>query len=176
MSVGNRRTMWKIISVYYSRPNKGRSMKSTRNIMDTIYLLYVVGKFVGSSCYSVSKNQKYKVSFESYNFLQFVSFLGLFLTLSYLNLYCELNNDVNNTRIFNQAQQIQMTLSLLCVIAGSFEILLMRQKFWNIAWAIYEIDIQVGEEKWYCCKCLITTYWRCAIMRWLDSNPPVKLN
>lgn len=119
-------------------------MSSEKTFLDTIFFLYFLGKFVGLSCYSITKSPtKYKLSFGVGDFLQFIFFVGIFSAITYLNLQLELNSDENNTRIFNQAQQIQMVLSLLCVIAALFQVLFMRQKFWDIVHAFHDIDNQV---------------------------------
>lgn len=75
--------------------------------------------------------------------IHFVSFSGVIVTLIYFNLQLELNADANNTRIFNQAQQILIILSLLFLLGGLFQILLMRQTFWDVANTLNEIDNQV---------------------------------
>lgn len=120
-------------------------MNSKRSFFDTINFLYIFGKCFGISCYSISKGRmKYKVSFGMCDFIHFVSFSGLIVTLIYYNLQLELNNaDANNTRIFNQAQQILIICSLLFLLGGLFQILLMRQTFWDIANTFNEIDHQV---------------------------------
>lgn len=119
-------------------------MRSKRTFLDTIHLLYFIGKFFGLSSYSISKNAtKYKVSFGMSNLFLFVTFFAFHTILIYLNLQLELNSDENNTRIFNQAQQILITLSLAFLVGGVLEVLLTRQRFWNIANTLSEIDNQV---------------------------------
>lgn len=109
-----------------------------------MYTLYIFGKIFGFSCYSISKGRiEYKVSFGMSDFLQFFAFSGLFVILIYFNLQLELNDDANNTHIFNQAQQILITASLLFLVGGLFQVLLMRQRFWNIANMLNAIDNQV---------------------------------
>lgn len=77
------------------------------------------------------------------NFLQFVAYVGLLLILLYLNLQLELNNDENNTRIFNEAQKILIILTLGFLIVGIVVVLFMRKWLWNIVNRLNEIDNQV---------------------------------
>lgn len=119
-----------------------------KSFLGTIYFLYIVGKCFGISCYTISKGRtKYKVSFAMSDFLLFVAFVGALSTLIYYNLQLELNNDANNTRIFNQAQQIMIVCSLFCIMAGLVQVLLMRHRFWGIANALNGIDNQVNVSK-----------------------------
>lgn len=119
-------------------------MSSKRTFLDSIFLLYTIGRCFGLSCYSISKGRiKYKVSIETKDFIKFVAFVTIFLMLAYLNLQLELNTDVNNTIIFNQAQQILLTFSLVFLIIGLFAILLLRQMYWNMANSLNEIDNEV---------------------------------
>lgn len=119
-------------------------MNPKRTFLDTIYLLFILGKIFGLSCYDISKERaKYKVSFYVSHFVQFLAHVAVFVALIYLNIQTDLNNDVNSTRIFNQAQQIQMILSLLSVVAGYSEVLLNRQRFWDMVNSCQEVDNQV---------------------------------
>lgn len=117
---------------------------SKRSFLDTIHFLYIFGKCFGLSCYSIAKGRtKYKVSFGMSDLFHFAAFSGTFLTLIYYNLQLELNNDANNTFIFNQAQQLLITLSLIFLLSGIIRLLLARQSLWNIANTINEIDNRV---------------------------------
>jgi len=108
--------------------------------------LYVLGKFVGLSCYRLTKGQtKYKVSFEMGNFLQFIAFIAFYSALIYYNVKNELNitNDAKNTIIFNSAQQILIVIALVFLVGGTLKGVLMRHRFWKIANMLNEIDNQV---------------------------------
>lgn len=114
--------------------------------------LYNFGKFVGLSCYSLSKRKtKYKVSFEISNFMQFIAFITLYVVLIYYNLQNELNitNDAKNTIIFNSAQKILIVTSLAFLVGGTFKVVLLRHRFWKIANTLNEIDNQVHIHKFY---------------------------
>lgn len=120
-------------------------MTPKRSFSDTIYLLFIFGKVFGLSCYGVTKGSvKFKVSFNVSHFVQFLAFLGIILTLLYLNLQVGFNTDENNTQIFNKTQKIQMVASLFCVLGGYFQVLLMRQHFWDLVNTIQAIDRQVN--------------------------------
>lgn len=119
-------------------------MRSERTFLDTIYFSYIFGKFFGLSCYSVSRRKtKYEVSFKISDFLHLIAYVGIFSILIYFNLQFELNDDENNTPIFNHAQRILLVLSLIYLIGGIFEDLFTRQNFWNVANTIDEVDKQV---------------------------------
>lgn len=132
---------------------RGRTLKkmsSKRNFLDTINLLYILGKLFGLSCYSLSKGRiKCKVSFEICDFLQLVAFLAAYSTLIYYNYQNELNitNDAKNTIIFNSAQQILILVSLAFLVAGIIKTVLARHKFWEIANTLSDIDQQVYASK-----------------------------
>lgn len=121
-------------------------MSSNRNFLDTMHFLYNVGKCYGLSCYSISKGRiKYRVSFEITDFLQLASFIAVYLTLIYYNCVNEwdITNDAKNSVIFNRGQQILIIISLALLVAGTFQIVLMRQQFWDIANLLHGIDNQV---------------------------------
>lgn len=77
------------------------------------------------------------------DFFQFVAFCVIFSTLIYYNLRLELNNVSNLTSIFNQAQQFLIICSLVFLLGGIAQILVMRERFWEIANALNGIDNQV---------------------------------
>lgn len=55
----------------------------------------------------------------------------------------KITNDAKNTVIFNSGQQILTVLSLALLVAGTVQIVWMRQKIWDIANLLNGIDIQV---------------------------------
>lgn len=88
---------------------------------------------------------KYKVSFEITDLLQLIVFVGLYLTLTYYDTVIEWNitNDAKNTVIFNIGQQILVIVSLLLIVAGMFQNVLMRQVFCDFINSLNGIDNQV---------------------------------
>lgn len=111
-----------------------------------MHFFYSFGKVFGLSCYTISKEQmEYKVSFGVTDFLQLIAFNAMYVSLIYWNWMNEWNitNDEKDMVIFNSGQKVLIIVSLLVVVAGTFQILLMRQHFCDIANSLNGIDNQV---------------------------------
>lgn len=148
--INGKLSVLKIVLTLYVLRTFVTKMNSRKSFFDTIRLLYIIGKFFGLSCYDISKERwKYKTSFRMSHFLHLVAYVGLLLTLLTLNQQLQLNNDENNTRIFNQTQKVLIVMSLVFLSAGSLLVLLMRRNFWNIVNRLSVIDNQVRAHECY---------------------------
>lgn len=111
-----------------------------------MHFFYSFGKLFGLSCYSLSQQQlKYKVSFGVTDFFQLIAFNAMYITLIYWNWINEWNitNDEKDMVIFNSGQKVLILVSLLVLVPGTFQILLMRQHFCDIVNSLNGIDNQV---------------------------------
>lgn len=80
------------------------------------------------------------------DFVQFMTFVILYLVLIYYNFTEELSitKDPKSAIIFNNAHKMLIMVSLVFLLGGIIKIMIMRQKFWKIVNTLGGIDNQVN--------------------------------